>query len=59
MDSLIDRLPRNTKVAPNAIVWQDAAGRICIELVGGGALLFSRWVHDNSIDSTWDLEEVL
>lgn len=56
MNRLIDTLPRNTAVAPNAIVWQDASGRICVELVGGGALIL-----DNSgtpEDWLWDLEEV-
>lgn len=41
IEDVIERLPRTARRFPNAIVWQDAAGQLNIELVANGALVLS------------------
>ena len=46
VQATIDRLPRTYKGVLNARCWQDDAGRICVDIADGGALIF-----DNNLTS--------
>jgi hypothetical protein len=53
VQDVLDVLPRSGRRFPNAVVWLDAAGRLNVEVVGGGVLLIS---EDESNDGLFRME---
>lgn len=45
IDYVLGKLPRTFKGGLNARVWVDGAGRLCVDLVGRGALILNQDDH--------------